>query len=82
MSIFPGQNREQSDHAISMGIGSWIQKHEQNNVPLTQLYSCIMTKDKFGDAVVFLMRCYGIHAKRTGTFAEAVNFFQFEKSPN
>lgn len=73
----PGKYREQSDHALSVSIGCWIQEQEMQKVPIGKLQACVMTNDKFGDATVFVMRCHGVDAIRTNNFTDIMNFFQF-----
>lgn len=72
---FRTQLPEQSDHAISVWSGRWMQFMDKNGVGLSKLSTCVMTKDKFGDAWSAVLMQGGVKAGRITCWKELQRFF-------
>lgn len=72
---FTTQLPEQSDHAISVWSGRWMQKMDEKGIPLRKLETVVVTKDKFGDAWATVLQQGGVKAKRITSWKELQNFF-------
>lgn len=73
---FKTQLPEQSDHAISIWSGKWVEFMDKKDTPLKNLQTCVMTRDKFGDAWATIMNQGGVKAKRVTSWKDIQHFFE------
>lgn len=72
---FKTQLPEQSDHAISMWSGKWLEYMDKKGVPLKKLQTCVMTKDKFADAWAAILNQNNVKAARVSSWKDIQKFF-------
>ena len=67
---------EQSDHAISLYTGRWVQSILSRGLRTDDIKTCVMTQDRrFGDAWAVVLQHNGIHAERVKDWEGIKHFF-------